>query len=315
VGFAAAFVILAWGISALLCGGVLATKRIVAQRGPQAERILLGSALVLAPLSSALLIGVVGGRSLLLANVDHCAVHGHHPHLCLVHGGGWVEVPFALVFVAMVAAYVVVRMCQLASVAISARRALRQLTSVGREVQAGLWIVPAAKAFCFTAGIVRPRIYVSSAIWESLDDDERAAMLAHERTHIRQRDLAWRALLGVATLFGAPILARLVLAAWERATERACDREAARVVEPEVVASALVRMSRLQLATMPGMAFGAAGALDERVHALLDEPVHVERPIRVMRAVPIALFGIATTIAVLASDPIHHALETLLGIF
>jgi hypothetical protein len=41
----------------------------------------------------------------------------------------------------------------------------------------------------------------------------------------------------------------------------------------------------------------------------------VERPIRVMRAVPIALFGIATTIAVLASDPIHHALETLLGIF
>ncbi|HEU0030039.1 MAG TPA: M56 family metallopeptidase [Kofleriaceae bacterium] len=314
VGFAAAFVIVAWGVSALLCGGALAARRIVATGGPRAERAMFAAALVLAPVVAAIVVGVVGARSLLLAGIDHCTGHGHHPHLCLVHGGAWVEVPVAVVAVAMVGAYLVVRVCQLAWTAWTARGALREIAAVSREVEPGVFVASVTTAFCFTAGIIRPRIYVSSAIWDTLEADERAAMLAHERAHVRQRDLAWRMLFGIATLFGAPILARVVLGRWERATERACDRDATRVVQSDVVASALVRMSRLQLAATAGMSFGGAAALDERVQALLADPAHDERLARALRGGAIAMFVIAIGSAALGSDPIHHALETLLGL-
>jgi hypothetical protein len=44
----------------------------------------------------------------------------------------------------------------------------------------------APQAFC--TGLLRPRIYVSSAALELLGDDERAAVLAHEGHHARRRD-------------------------------------------------------------------------------------------------------------------------------
>jgi Zn-dependent protease with chaperone function len=315
VGFAAAFVIVAWGMSALLCGGALASRRLVARRGPHAERAVTAAALLLAPTCAALFVSIVGGRSVALAGADHCAVHAHHPHLCLVHGGAWVEVALAVVFVAMVGAYLIVRACQLATNLVTARRGLRRIATAASEVKPGIFVTPATTAFCFTAGIQRPRIYVSSATWDALPDDERAAVLAHEHAHIEQRDVAWRALLGVATLFGAPFVARVVLDRWERATERACDQAAAGVVEPEVVAGALVHMSRLQLAAMPGLAFGATDCLDERVEALLDERPHDHAFARRMWCGAVALFVVAAASALIASDPIHHALETLLGVF
>jgi Zn-dependent protease with chaperone function len=43
-------------------------------------------------------------------------------------------------------------------------------------------------AYAFAQGLIRPRIWVSTALVELLDEDELVSVLQHERHHLRQRD-------------------------------------------------------------------------------------------------------------------------------
>ncbi|MDP8942970.1 MAG: M56 family metallopeptidase, partial [Actinomycetota bacterium] len=70
------------------------------------------------------------------------------------------------------------------------RRAARGLRIHGRAELGGVefLLIESASAQAFCAGFLRPRIYVSSAALERLSDAELAAVLAHERHHLRRRD-------------------------------------------------------------------------------------------------------------------------------
>ena len=90
---------------------------------------------------------------------------------------------------------------------------------------------PAPAAFCY--GFLRPRIAVSAGLTDRLDDEELAAVLLHERHHLRRRDplryLALRALTG--GLFMLPLasmMERWVEARIELAADRAALAEAPR---------------------------------------------------------------------------------------
>ena len=320
IGFALALFATGWVLSLVLGGGFLAVRGRLARRGPEVERAAAAATLVLPALLAVALVAALAGHSLLIGwggAPDHCPVHSHHPHLCLFHGAGWTHTPWAMVALAVLATLALVRAVQLVAHRLAAARALARIARAGQRVLSGpvpVVVVPSLRAFFFVAGTVQPRIFVSDTAWAALGGPQRAAALAHETAHARRRDLLRAFLLELAGLVAAPIFHRHLLTIWWSATERVCDEEAAAAVgSREEVAGALLALARLGAHPCPGAAFhpNPAGVV-ERVEALLGPPVQGRALVILWLTVAVA--AIATAAAVAAAAPLHHALETILGI-
>ena len=68
----------------------------------------------------------------------------------------------------------------------ASRRFERTLRTVGRV--RGAFVFEAREPHAFCIGLLRPRVYVSRAVLDLLDDDELDAVLAHEAHHAQRRD-------------------------------------------------------------------------------------------------------------------------------
>jgi Zn-dependent protease with chaperone function len=160
------------------------------------------------------------------------------------------------------------------------RRLARELA--GRCVRrAGTFrVVEDARPTAMCAGLLRPRIYVSTAALELLGPHELQAVLAHEAHHRRRRDplrLAVAQILGDA-LFFLPAVRRL---ARDHALLTEIDADAAAVAvrgDESGLARAMLRLAR---AEHPD---GAVGIEAARVDSLLGEPPRHLLPL---------LFGVA----------------------
>ncbi len=319
VGFALAFLATSWALSALLATGVVLARRIGAGR-PALERQLATLALAIPPALAAALIAALVVLSMSVAGTpaDHCALHGHHLHLCLVHGADWSGAPVPIAILAGGSVFVLGRLSSIAWAQIAAARALRLLRRRATDCEAGALLVQSPRPFVFVAGLVSPRIFVSTAAWDGLGPVNRAAALAHERAHLRAGDVARRCALGVSAALGAPVAGGAMLRVWDQATEALRDQDAAgEVGDPALVATALVTMARLGT-TAPGWAvapMAPAERLAERIEAVLAGPVADDRRLarRVDRATKLASVAVAALCVVFA-DPLHHALETLFGV-
>jgi len=117
-----------------------------------------------------------------------------------------------------------------------------------------------ADAYAFTQGLATPRIWLSTAMVDLLDEDELAAVLLHERHHLRQRDplRVWLSRAVAHGLFfvpAAPALRNAYLVAKEMEADAASEADAA-------LAGALVKLLR-QGSILPAYANVAAiGPLD-----------------------------------------------------
>jgi Zn-dependent protease with chaperone function len=151
----------------------------------------------------------------------------------------------------------------------------------GHEVH----LLPTDSAYCFAVGILRPRIYVAEKLLAELPPRETEAMVAHEAAHIKRRDnLMLAALTTLNCLIPLPG-ARILLADWSAAAERACDEDAACTVGSRCdVAAALVNVASLSHRSrvngrIPANCFtppnSGAEDVEGRVHALLAPPTHV----------------------------------------
>ena len=314
VGFALIFVLTAWTLSALIAVMRPVVGRRLRGLGPAAERRGAALATALPLLIASTVVAILVARS--VAGDDHCAAHDHHAHLCLAHGGAWAERSWAVALVAAAAAITLARLALLGGALLRGRRAVAQLRSASTAVE-DVRLVDSPRPFCFVAGLRHAEIYASTSAWHGLALDERDAMLAHERGHVRHRDLAWRALLEVVSAFGAPMTPRPLLTRWEHATERLRDAEAAdAVASPEAVAGAMVHMCRLGAAPLPSglVGFAAApAALDERVRALLAGGPRGYRVATRLGAVGLVLMAVVGFAIATHAEPLHHALESLLG--
>lgn len=308
IGFAAVYVVVAWSLS---LAGLLAYRGLrarLARRGPAIERGALELATHL-PVAFALV--VVGALCMeAVFGVDHCEIHHHEAHLCFLHGAPWRHASWAVGLVALAAGLTVARLAALARDVVRRRRVLAQLRTLSRDLD-GVRRVDTDRPVCFAAA---GETYISSGVWNALDADERTAVLAHEATHLRNRDVARRLALEVIGALGAPI--RWTRWPWAAATERLCDAHAAAVVgDATIVAAALVKVYRLGgSADAVAMPFPPhPGTLAERVHAILAEPILDDRAVRRM-AYAVALIGGIVGIAVAASaDRVHDVLEALLS--
>lgn len=134
--------------------------------------------------------------------------------------------------------------------------------------------IPRAHAVCRT--ITRPgRVIVTTALLDLLDDEERAAVVAHERSHLRHAHGVFLAICEIAVSLN-PMLGptrrdvRFALERW-------ADEDAALATSRTVTASALAKaaLATLQVANVRASGFAAthlhAHAVTDRVAALLED--------------------------------------------
>lgn len=311
VGFGMVFLVVAWVLSLTATGGLRVCRTRLLAIGPAAERRAVELVAAIPVVIAVALVAVLLVRS--QVGVDHCEVHDHHAHLCLAHGDAWTDQVWAVVVGTLV---MTITLCRFASLAI---RGLRQRAAVARlrrvaRREHGVWWVDTAHALCFVSGFRAPEIFVSTGVWAILDETERAAMLAHERAHVRQRDVARRFVLDLLLIVGAPFAATL-RQAWDSATERLCDaRAASDVGDAESVASAMVKVYRLGVRHSFATSFTPPGdLLAERVEALLDaKPAGDPAAKRLLGRVVVGALALVV-VAALNAEALHHLLESLLG--
>lgn len=317
VGFGLALVAAIWAVSLLLGATALLVSR-ASGRDPALERVAASVALLAPPIlgAAAVLAIVVHSFAAAGSTADHCGGHGHHLHLCVAHGAAWAANAWAVASLVAVGALVLARAVDLFTSFVRGLRAIADLRRVAVDSD-GVFLVPSDRLFVFTAGIWRGATFASSAAWRTLGPDERAAALAHERAHQKSRDLLRRAALALLAIAGAPLVGRRMLSVWDSATERLRDRDAAAAVGDETsVASALVALAR---AGSPCPAWSAplapADELSLRVASVLDDRgPRVRAGARLAMASGIALAA-AVPVVFIVADPLHHLLETVLGVF
>ena len=160
---------------------------------------------------------------------------------------------------------------------------MRKCRRSGRELRipgepSPIWVVDAGAPLLALSGIVRPRLFLSRAVWETLAPEELEAALRHEQAHRVSRDNLKRLLflLFPEVVPFAPSLAALECQ-WAMVSEWAADDAASGGDDRQALwlASALVRVARMGSGTQPALAASltACGCgLEARVNRLLRTP-------------------------------------------
>ena len=125
-------------------------------------------------------------------------------------------------------------------------------------------------------GVLRPRLFIASQLFDELTPEELSAALAHERGHIDARDNLKRALLraGEDALLSAPF-GRALTRTWRKDSEMAADEFAASESPGAALnlASAIVKISRM----IPA---GARPTLPLGAHLIGDDEDGLSRRVR-----------------------------------
>lgn len=308
---------IAWGLMAAATAAGVALlwplwRRLRRGGSPEARAREALCAAVAPSALPALLIAVCLFPGLLAASglrSDHCLRHPDHPHLCLAHPRA--SLPLA-------AAAIAAALC-IAGAAVAGRagrvalghRALAGLSgAAGEPLAPGVRRVASGSALCVTAGLLRPRIFVSNALVRALPSEQLDAVIEHERAHARRRDPLRQLAARVLSWPHLPRLRRRLLDELSLATERSCDEDAGRRIGDRLrVAESILTVERLAMASLPAMVAEIGGSsVAERVRGLLDAPPPASRGGAFWIACG-ALVGLAFYLA----DPLHHEVEHALA--
>jgi Peptidase family M48 len=188
------------------------------------------------------------------------------------------------------------------AVVLRARRRQRLLLSLlahGDPKVPGALVVdhPAATAYCVPG--LRSRIVISAGALDLLDQAELAAVLAHERAHLRERhDLVLLPFTALLRAFSWSAVAREAHAAVALLVEMLADDRALRHRPARELATALLRVGAAGGAHAPaGALAAAAGGVDGQVAARVSRLLHpaprLPRP-----ALALVVVAAAATVAI-----------------
>jgi Zn-dependent protease with chaperone function len=250
------------------------------------------------------------------------------------------HLPPALVFIAAVAVATVAALGRGLAAVWREQRLLRSLPTVAlaeseyrRELALpapiGIHVLRSSRQRAFCAGVLRPRVVVTTALLDSLDRDECHAVVAHELSHARSRGPLKLTLghLAARSFFWVPLL-RDLLDRYLLLGELAADRDAVAATSRGALAGALSQvLATPRLAGSVGLADHAAA----RVDRLFDPAASLPPLLRPWRVALTAVVLAAVAVAVWSSPHLsgsesaqlhamsinllaHHMLERLLGL-
>jgi hypothetical protein len=265
--------------------------------------------------ASALLLGCYAPWALAALGFghDHCGVHGGHLHLCVrhVHGVGLAHLGWVLLMA--VGGWLVVSGRELAADLWRGRGLIQSLHACADVDDDGVVVVDADLPWSVTAGLLRPRVVVTSALIETFSLRQREAVLAHERCHVKERHAVIKLLASVGAMMFRPSTRLALLGDVTLACERRCDEHAAAAIGDRLdVAATLLAARRALFDRLPLGVFalqGTAAGLELRVRGLTDRSGVV--PASVGRVVGLAA-GFAV-VALITGHELHHEVETLLS--
>lgn len=166
-----------------------------------------------------------------------------------------------------------------------------------------------AMPLAFTAGMIKPRIYLSQGLLMAFDDTQLQCIVAHEAAHQRRRDPLQKWLFSIASAYYPAPLRRALRNAFELASELQADSRAGRETGALNVASALVAFGKSERQwQMPFAVSFGQDFVSQRVRYLL-EPA----PFNFFIPATIVLLALTVLTAnLLSMDSLHHYIELIL---
>lgn len=188
------------------------------------------------------------------------------------------------------------------------RRLSQILNAVAPRSRENLRLVDSSEPLAFSAGVFRPKVFISLGLMQNISTKELDAIVEHEREHGRRRDNLQRWLASLCTF---PSLSKKrLLADLSLAVEQCCDAASARALgDPLFVAHVLVKVQKLmRRGTREELCGFDSSNIEARVSALL-RPAKEPPPRPILLA---TLLAGALGLIVLAPDPLHHLVERML---
>lgn len=288
--------------------------RSVGRLGPRTRADVLLAILALplaAGVTAPALCFVPSAGALVAPQLDHCEHHeDHHPHLCLAHPPASAGSLLGWLIAAAGAGVVGIGAAKIARRARSEDRLIASLEAMAAR-SGDVLTIATDEPLCFTAGLVAPRILVSTGLARGLDVVCLEAALAHERAHVRRKDPLRKLIAHVLGALHLPGARRGLLRALDLACEQACDEDAARAIDDRLeVARALVVIARrVERAFATPRVLGSDAAVTQveaRVTALLGDPIP--------EAAPSRAWAFAGVLAIPLAFLLHHSIESLLAL-
>ncbi len=239
---------------------------------------------------------------------DHCPHHAGHVHLCLMHVSAATMTPIGAALLAGWATWVGSGMWRLV-------RELRHGLRMGRTLRIlevshddeGTIIVDAPSPVSLTAGIVRPRVFMSRSLTEALSDEQRRAVVAHEQCHARERHALVKLVAATGALLHTAHVSRFLMSELSLACERRSDEAAAATVHDRVSVAAALLHTQRALASSSVALLSWQGKLELRVRSLLTDGAQPE-----VRFSGVWLMAASLACAVALGHALHHSVESTL---
>lgn len=276
--------------------------------------VLLGLAVPVLTLTALISVALPSLLASVWPELDHCAVHEGHPHLCFVHAWPHGDTLLGWGVIGSAALSLAPRLATRASSLWNSLRLLDRLFAQARlDAERRTWVVPAEQPFCVSVGLIRPRILVSAGLLVAATEDELTIMLAHEAAHVRQRHTLTRLFVRAASFPLLPQVRRALLTALDLSAEQACDEAAAGEVGDRLrVAETIVAMERRLVTTVnthPLVAAFGASSVSQRVEAMLAPQRQAGAALSLGLLLSVLVVGVLCI-----SPPLHHVTESTLAL-
>jgi Zn-dependent protease with chaperone function len=308
--------IAAWGVGLLVVVLLAGRKSEKHLAGSSSTWFLIGMSPLLGGLAVAggcLTSAVLKGFSVI---PDHCRLHPGHPHLCWTHadlvGPSGILLFGTVVLLGLVLASIwsVGRsLCLVRGTLRAYGIAIRhdEVTFDSHGVRAVTSELPAA----FVAGLLKPRIYLTSAAIRLLGPEELRIVVTHEWEHIRRRDPLKLTLLRLTSRLFPGF--RRIEERWRMAAELECDWACLEQgFHPTQISGTILKLARSvqSYSSRPVLAYapGSEVVLRERVERLLSGVG--PRNSGGYRWIFVVTLS---ALAACALSSMHHLLESVLG--
>lgn len=179
------------------------------------------------------------------------------------------------------------------------------------------YLLPLTIPAAFTTGLLSPKIYITHALKEQINEQELNIIIHHEMAHAQARDPLFKVIFATfAVFFPAPVMRELITQ-FTLLTEQLADSAVAREYDSLDIAQTLINVARMQ---------HSIGAMNSNTHCdglhtsyfgndqtsvrvqCLINPVTSSPPLAIGLA--ILLFAFAPLFTASTVDSLHHFIET-----
>jgi Zn-dependent protease with chaperone function len=164
-----------------------------------------------------------------------------------------------------------------------------------------LFLVENAPLAAWSSGVWQPRIFVDKSFWMQLTTEEKRALLAHESSHVKNREPHLFFWLGLCiSLVPLPFFMngiRKFLNAKRIAGELAADKAAIAQASRKALGTLLQKAMRFETGTFETVMPGIGGMMHERVHQLIGHKTNIKEGIAHRFLPTSTLVGISLIVA------------------